>query len=152
MRLVINNDVTVGSTTSEPTATLFVFATGSLRGRIIAVAEPQVSLDPIHRRLAVRAETNDGPPAMVRNDRTGMCVFLDEWRATTAAWIEDAFLQTLRAASAYRCLPANFSFMSRPIASMVGWGLMPASARALSTSAGFIVAYRLMMVSTSTGR
>lgn len=152
MRLVINNDVTVGSTTCEPTATLFVFAGGRLRTRIVAAAQRQVSLDPIHRRLIVLAETNDGPAAMVVNDRTGFCVCLDEWRATTAAWIEDAFLQTRRSASAYRCLPASFSFMSRPIASMVGCGSMPASSRALSTSAGFIVAYRLMILSTSTGR
>lgn len=98
MRFDINNTVTVGSTAcGEPTATLLVFAKGRLRDQIIAIGEQQADFDRLHRRVIAVREM-DGPVAMVVNDRNDFCVFLDEWQATSAAWIEDAFLRARRAA------------------------------------------------------
>jgi len=104
MRLDINNEVTVGSTAcGEPTATLFVFGTGGRREQIVAVAGGQVSLDPVHRRLVVAGEREDGPAAMIVNEWSGVCVYLDEWEATSAALIENAFLRTRRASATDLC-------------------------------------------------
>jgi hypothetical protein len=98
-------------TITKITATFIVLAEGTKAQRIMALAQQQAAFDPTHRRVIavdqqsavvnqIRQRIPDTQPAAVVVDhRNEICACLDLWRATTPAWIEDAFLQTQRTAS-----------------------------------------------------
>ena len=98
-------------TTTKITATFIVLAKGTKAQQITTLAQQQAAFDPAHRRVIVadqksaaldqiRERVRDTQPAaVIVDDRNTICACLDSWRATTPAWIEDAFLQTQRTAS-----------------------------------------------------
>lgn len=88
------------------TATFVVLANGALADVIARIAGQHAAYDRSHRRVIGKEErdavvaqlrywTAGGlPAAVVIDQRNEVCVSLDEWQATTDAWIEDAFLKT----------------------------------------------------------
>jgi len=88
---------------------------GELRQQIMTTAINQVAHDPGRRRVISSDEELVLPPqfgrpaAIMVNDCYQICVYLDRWRATTPALIEDAFLQAQRAETRARTLPESFS-------------------------------------------
>jgi hypothetical protein len=97
-------------------ATLIVLTLdGKLRQQITAIATNQAAFDPGRRRVISSDEELVFPPqfgrpaAIMVNGCNQICVCLDRWRATTPAWIEDAFLQAQRAETRARTLPESFS-------------------------------------------
>ena len=79
-------------------ATLVVIASGKAGKRIARVASEHAAFDPNRRRVVrLESRTADAAPAALVIDADGeVCVTLSRARATSAAWIEDAFLRALR--------------------------------------------------------
>lgn len=76
-------------------ATLVVIAEGDLGERIAHVGEEQAAFDPENRRV-LRVHARSEAAAVMLDAHDQPVVFLDEHYATSAPWIEDAFVRAAR--------------------------------------------------------